>query len=276
MIQYSIAKPCHQNWNAMSPTAQGKFCAHCQKQVYDLTKEKTVTNLPANFCGRIESHKVAKEISFKKMMFRQNPFRYIAISLLLLFTKNVKAQLLNKINFSADSIPQQNIDDSITKTISISGTLIDETTKDSIPFATIIVTDSLSNILGTGVTTINGRYNFILPKAIIKGKSVSVMASHNGYQTVVIKSIPIISLKQNISIERYIGGYEVAGSMTSVSIFIDGERVTQEDVAILQEEPTSFYLHSENHQAKANSSLFFSEFDDNTPKRELIVKNNDR
>ena len=99
MIQYKLTNPCHQNWDKMTPSAQGKFCAHCQKQVYDLTKQKTVANLPQSFCGRIESDKIAHQISFNKMLRKQSVFKYVAISLLLLFTKNVKAQLLNKINF---------------------------------------------------------------------------------------------------------------------------------------------------------------------------------
>ncbi len=32
-----IPKPCHQDWNEMTPTQQGAFCRSCQKEVIDFT-----------------------------------------------------------------------------------------------------------------------------------------------------------------------------------------------------------------------------------------------
>ena len=257
MIQYKITKPCHQNWDKMSPTAQGKFCAHCQKQVYDLTKQKTVNNLPQNFCGRIESHKVANEITFTQLLFKQNPIRFVAISLLLLFTKNVKAQLINKINFSTDSVPQQNMDDTITKNITISGTLLDETTKETIPFANITVTDSLSNPIGMGTTDIDGTYNLVFDKALICGKSISIMASYQGYDTLIVKNVPIISLKQSIFIRRE--------SYESVTV---GMLVRTVEVII--ENP----LYSIETPKLQKDEVFVSEFDRTPrPTRDDVAKN---
>ncbi len=34
--QIDVAQPCHENWNAMRPAGQSRFCAHCQKHVHDL------------------------------------------------------------------------------------------------------------------------------------------------------------------------------------------------------------------------------------------------
>jgi len=36
-IQLSIPKPCHENWDAMSPVEKGRFCGSCQKQVVDFS-----------------------------------------------------------------------------------------------------------------------------------------------------------------------------------------------------------------------------------------------
>ncbi|MFI5141111.1 MAG: carboxypeptidase-like regulatory domain-containing protein [Bacteroidia bacterium] len=150
------------------------------------------------------------------------------------------------------------MDDTIIKTITISGTLIDEKTKESMPFATIIVTDSLSNQLGTGATNLNGEYNFNIPKANICGKSINITASYLGYDTIIVSNIPIISLRNDIYIEKAIGNVSMMGGM----------------IVTYMQDPEPFYLHEENPMS--SNDLFTSEFDKVTQKRESIVKNNQR
>jgi hypothetical protein len=36
--QISIPKPCHEDWNKMTPNEQGSFCSKCAKTVIDFTK----------------------------------------------------------------------------------------------------------------------------------------------------------------------------------------------------------------------------------------------
>ena len=35
---FKISEPCHENWDDMTPTQQGRHCASCEKQVVDFTK----------------------------------------------------------------------------------------------------------------------------------------------------------------------------------------------------------------------------------------------
>jgi hypothetical protein len=138
----------------------------------------------------------------------------------MLFTRNIKAQLLNRVDTLGGNNIDQNREDTITKTISISGTLFDEKTKEQVPFANIIVLDSLGNNLATLTTGIFGEYRAKIDKILIKGKSISIKASYTGYETIIIKDIPIRSLKHNFFIdnERPIGTDHTIGGAVMMSM----------------------------------------------------------
>ncbi len=61
-IKVSIPKPCHEDWNKMTPNQQGAFCKMCAKSVIDFT-QKTVQELKQyllerkeeKICGRVNS-----------------------------------------------------------------------------------------------------------------------------------------------------------------------------------------------------------------------------
>lgn len=59
MLRLSLPTPCHESWDAMTPTAVGRHCAACQKVVIDFTRQTDAELLayfqrasPGQTCGR--------------------------------------------------------------------------------------------------------------------------------------------------------------------------------------------------------------------------------
>ena len=79
-LQLSIPKPCHENWQNMTATEQGRFCNACAKEVIDfsmmtdsevLNYFTTITN--NNVCGRVLPSQLNRPITYpmqiKKKMY---------------------------------------------------------------------------------------------------------------------------------------------------------------------------------------------------------------
>lgn len=66
-VKIAINKPCQENWNAMSPTQKGAFCAVCKKDVIDFTKtpaSQFKNKLKNASCGRFTAAQLAEEYDF--------------------------------------------------------------------------------------------------------------------------------------------------------------------------------------------------------------------
>ncbi len=72
-IQLSIPKPCHENWDAMTPVEKGKFCGSCQKQVVDFSNmnDRQVAEFfkkpsTGSVCGRFMTDQLDRSIEVPK------------------------------------------------------------------------------------------------------------------------------------------------------------------------------------------------------------------
>jgi hypothetical protein len=130
-LQLSIPEPCHENWQQMTPTEQGRFCNACAKEVIDFSTMTDIqvlnyfTNLThEKVCGRALPEQLDRTLSRpehpKKKIFWY--WNYI-VMFLMFFTKgnNAKAQSCRTISGGAmvitavdlDKIRQTNINNAL-------------------------------------------------------------------------------------------------------------------------------------------------------------------
>ncbi|MCW3072982.1 MAG: hypothetical protein JWP69_51 [Flaviaesturariibacter sp.] len=67
-LKLSIPEPCHEEWEGMSPSAQGRFCGSCQKEVIDFSTMSTAQILAffkqpkGAVCGRFDREQLAEDL----------------------------------------------------------------------------------------------------------------------------------------------------------------------------------------------------------------------
>src|SRR5205809_5357435 len=88
-----IPKPCHEDWNKMTPTEQGKFCGSCSKQVIDFTlmTDKQILNFlsnqPGKLCGRFDAEQLQRPLVETKIKKKKSWWMALAMPLLFLFER---------------------------------------------------------------------------------------------------------------------------------------------------------------------------------------------
>jgi hypothetical protein len=69
-MKLTIPKPCHENWNAMSPDEKGRFCSACSKTVRDFTAAadeeiaETFSGTAELVCGRFNTSQLNRDLQY--------------------------------------------------------------------------------------------------------------------------------------------------------------------------------------------------------------------
>ncbi|MBL4907725.1 MAG: energy transducer TonB [Sneathiella sp.] len=89
----SIPKPCHEDWNTMTPKEKGRFCNSCSKTVIDFTKmdvdaiqEFIHNNQHKKICGHFKQKQLDSinlRIPFQVIQSQQNIYKTFLFSLLI-------------------------------------------------------------------------------------------------------------------------------------------------------------------------------------------------
>src|SRR5689334_20200341 len=152
-IQLNIPEPCHQDWQNMTPTEQGRFCNACAKQVVDFSMmtDTQVLNYFLNkkdekVCGRAYPDQLDRIITQPKEPKKRLFWYWNYITMLFLFfskTNTSKAQVFEhtipnslKKEPKIDTVPRINFTGEvlkgtvggimISKVNTVSGTIKDE------------------------------------------------------------------------------------------------------------------------------------------------------
>lgn len=196
-LHITIPKPCHENWEAMTPVEKGKFCSSCQKKVFDLTKasDKEIIEVLQNdvaACGRFTSSQLNRNL-----YNNQQKSSYWLIACITLFgfiglgNHSSYAQVKND-TIKVDTKVNATIKDSINSNsqFRIKGTVSDEL--GPLPGATVV-------IIGTtvGVTTdFNGAFE--IDVKMNDTLEISFAGKQKSLHKIVSNKILVINLKGNL------------------------------------------------------------------------------
>ncbi len=180
-LQLSIPEPCHENWQQMTPTDQGRFCNACAKEVVDFS---TMTDLQVlnyftntvneKVCGRALPEQLDKVIS-RPGQPRKRLFWYwnYIVMFFMFFTKGNAVKAQGGIKTITECIPMKT-NDMASRSIKIgkvraddrqmvSGRVVDEN-NNPIPFALIGLKNQkiANNADANGAFQINAGSNDVL------------------------------------------------------------------------------------------------------------------
>lgn len=169
-IELTVPEPCHENWNDMTPTEKGRFCASCQKDVVDFTnmgqaeliaffRKKT----SGNVCGRFYNDQLnnpmpvpVKRIPWARYFFQITLPAFIASGKLMAQGKVVSEFKKNETEITVlagfAQVKEKSTGPKQSATIKVQVT---DETGNGIPYASIIntktkagiATDSLGNFI---------------------------------------------------------------------------------------------------------------------------------
>lgn len=224
-ITIRVPEPCHEDWNKMTPTQQGKFCDVCTKEVFDFTKAtdeglvKKIYN-SEKLCGRFKASQLNREMKLeRKSGFSLAP---LAASFLLPFTllSSTNTKTTSKKEFVSLEIGSLNNYNSNKLQITTIGKITDENGKPLFNVEILVKESEKSELSG-----LKGDYK------IISVNDVTLLFKKVGYisQEVIIerKSETInITLKKEIKIAEI----ELKGEIHQVEKSVDSIPEIQKEV----------------------------------------------
>lgn len=89
-LQLHIPEPCHENWNKMTTTQQGRYCQSCCKQVVDFTAMSDaqimeyLSNTTQKTCGRFNTNQLERPLQENRVA-KKSYWKWLLTSIAALF-----------------------------------------------------------------------------------------------------------------------------------------------------------------------------------------------
>jgi hypothetical protein len=192
MSSFYIPKPCHENWNNMTPQEKGRHCDVCSKVVVDFTKktpvevDKIMTEAEGSVCGNFNINQLNQEAQMKVFknptnLFNRN-FKYFAMSVFGFFAINKKAeaQMKGKVAIRGDVAPYE-YENTNKETTTLSGTIKKADGKPA--GGAVIILTSEGNEIGRTTAIANGTYSIKIRPGKIVNKKVNVVVNYSHAET---------------------------------------------------------------------------------------------
>lgn len=213
-LQLAIPKPCHENWNAFTPTRKGGFCQSCSKEVIDFTRytdeqvKEYFRSLPQNTCGRFRPNQLKTYTLVEPSPAPRLTWLSVFLSSIMLFftTRFMQAQSLPKPNTEQVHIKTEiNQQTSNARKQLITGVV--KSTEDGTPLPGVNVV--LKGTVNGTVTDANGEFELQIAK--LTGNEVLVF-SFIGLKTI---EYPLGSLQppQKLMVEMELDTAVLAGEI---------------------------------------------------------------
>ncbi len=183
---YHIPKPCHEDWDKMTPSEKGRFCSSCSKEVVDFTAMNKVDIIDFlerknKVCGRFKKGQISttSNLSFSNWSVKWG--LTIGLSSVLFLSFPIHAQGISTRIQGGEIVDMgTNI---IQDTVHIKGVVLDDI-GDPIPFVNVILKDNQNLLRGT-TTDLDGEFNLIIHKSTLT-EMCELEFSYIGYSNVSI------------------------------------------------------------------------------------------
>ncbi|HYG50106.1 MAG TPA: T9SS type A sorting domain-containing protein, partial [Flavobacteriales bacterium] len=209
MSNFFIPKPCHENWNTMTPQEKGRLCDVCTKVVVDFTKktpveiDKIMNEAEGSVCGNFNVTQLNQEAQMKVFrkptnLFNRN-FKYFAMSVFGFFALNKKAeaQLKGKVAIRGD-VSAIDYHDTNSEVTTLKGTISKQDGKPA-GGANIKIMSGNVEIAITRANA-NGTYSIKIEPGKIVNRKVNVTVDHSYYETKVVNDLYISKAENKLNV----------------------------------------------------------------------------